>query len=466
MTEPWKEWEGETVNGEFPLRQYLGGSDHSVVFLTQLGERESQNAAIKLVPADPRNAELQLSRWKLAAELSHPHLMRIFRMGRCRLGEMELLYVVMEYAEEDLSQILPHRPLTPAEARQMLKPVLDALAYVHGKGFVHGHIKPGNIMAIADQLKVSTDGLCRMGESGGGRGKPSVYDPPETAREGMSAAGDIWSLGMTLVEALTQRLPVWERMGDGEPFLPETLPAPFLDIARHCLRRDPQHRWTVAGLMTRLEPTSNASQQPMIARPQKAFAKSRYIVPTVAVGLVLAAMLAVPRLFNRHSETQPAPSVAFEQAKVRPKPGKRPVTPDTGQPAQRTVDKKQGSSDTASSPTSLQSAREANTPAGALVQGEVADQVLPDVPQKARDTIRGTVRVSVRVHVDPLGSVVGEEFDSSGPSKYFADLALQAARDWEFEPPTVDGRNVSSEWVLRFEFTRTATKVVPVQAAP
>src|SRR2546422_5502149 len=148
----------------------------------------------------------------------------------------------MEYAGEDLSQMLPHRPLTPAEARDMLAPALDALAYVHGKGFVHGHMKPANIMAIDDQLKLSSDGLCRMGESTGGRRKLRVYDPPEAARGTISPAGDVWSLGMTLVEALTQRLPVWGGKEHGEPALPETVPVPFLDLARHCLRRDPERR--------------------------------------------------------------------------------------------------------------------------------------------------------------------------------------------------------------------------------
>jgi hypothetical protein len=75
MTESWKNWEGQVADGQFHLRQYLGGSDHSAVFLT---ERESQKAAIKFIPADPDNAETQLSRWRQAAKLSHPHLLRIF----------------------------------------------------------------------------------------------------------------------------------------------------------------------------------------------------------------------------------------------------------------------------------------------------------------------------------------------------------------------------------------------------
>src|SRR5712692_4604936 len=312
MTDAWKQWEGQVVNGEFPLRQYLGGSEHSAVFLTEHGER-LQKAAIKLIPADPATAELQLSRGKLAAELSHPHLICLFQMGRCQLGGMELLYAVMEYAEEDLSHILPHRTLTPAEARDMVEPVLDALAYAHGQGFVHGHIKPANVMAIGDQLKISSDGLCRTGQSSGGLGEAGVYDPPEAAGGEISPAGDVWSLGMTLVEALTQRLPIWERTVRGEPVLPETIPAPFLDIARHCLRRDPQLRWTVADITARLQQPVPVPvpvpQKQTTARPREVSAKWRYIVPTAAGALVLAAMLAGPRLLNRRQETQRAPSI-------------------------------------------------------------------------------------------------------------------------------------------------------------
>jgi TonB family protein len=471
MTEAWKHWEGQVLNGEFHLRQYLGASEHSAVFLTEHWERGLQKAAIKLIPADPGNAELQLSRWRLAGKLSHPHLIRLFQMGRCQLGNRELLYLVMEYGEVDLSQILPDRPLTPAEARDTLKPTLDALAYVHGKGFVHGHIKPANIMGVDDQLKLSSDGLCRMGESSGGLGTPGVYDPPEAASGTISPAGDVWSLGMTLVEALTQRPPVWERTGEGGPLLPQTLPAPFFDIARHCLCRDPQRRWTVAKIVARLQPASpvpplRVPKQQMSARPQMAFAKWPYIFPTVAVVLVLAAMLAGTRLLNRHPETQRAPSIPSEQPSVQPKPEQGPVTRETGLSTQKTSKEKQSSSGTAPSPTSLRSGAGGKIPTGVLVQGEVLQEILPDVPQKARDTIRGTVRVSVRVAVDPGGSVVGATLDSPGPSEYFANLALQASRRWEFWPAEVDGRYVSSEWILRFEFKRTATEAFPVQAAP
>ena len=92
-------------------------------------------------------------------------------------------------------------------------------------------------------------------------------------------------------------------------------------------------------------------------------------------------------------------------------------------------------------------------------------QVLPAAPQSALNTIRGAVRVGVRVQVDASGKVVGADLDSAGPSKYFANLAMKAARDWAFAPAKVGGQNASSEWILRFEFAQDGTTVTPVPAA-
>jgi len=236
MSRDWKQWEGRVVNGSFPLRQYLGGSDRSVVFLTERRGREPQRAAIKLITVDPANTAKQLAQWEFATKLSHPHLLRLFETGSCQLDNAVLLYVVMEYAEENLAQILPQRSLTPAEARDLLEPALDALAFIHGKALVHGRLKPSNIMAAQDQLKLSSDSLVGAGDLMGVT-RLGAYDAPELASGKISPASDSWSLGMTLMETLTQRIP--SRDGMTEP-MPETVPAPFMGIAHCCLRRDPE----------------------------------------------------------------------------------------------------------------------------------------------------------------------------------------------------------------------------------
>src|SRR5437879_4550073 len=166
MPKAWKEWEGRVINKEFRLGEYLGGSERAGVFMTQYGP-ESLKAAVKLFPVgswDPETAEAELARLRSARGLSHPHLLQILEAGRTTLDDSDIIFVVMEYADEDLSQILPNRPLRAEEIREMLGPALEALSYLHGKGLVHARLKPANVMAIGDQLKLSSDGISAAGQ--------------------------------------------------------------------------------------------------------------------------------------------------------------------------------------------------------------------------------------------------------------------------------------------------------------
>jgi TonB family protein len=100
------------------------------------------------------------------------------------------------------------------------------------------------------------------------------------------------------------------------------------------------------------------------------------------------------------------------------------------------------------------------------VHGKVSRQVVPNVPPIARDTITGKVKVNVRVSVDASGKVSEAKLVAHGESKYFARLALEAARQWIFTPAQVDGQAVASEWTLRFQFGRAGTQVFPTEVRP
>jgi serine/threonine protein kinase len=284
----WKSWAGRTVDGKFPLRQYLGGSDHSAVFLTERPGKPSSKAAIKLIAADGANVERQLSRWRDAAQLSHAHLMRIEEAGRCRIDNTQLLYVVMEYAEEDLSQILPQRPLAPAEVTDLLPPVLDALSYLHAKGFVHGRIKPSNVEAIGEQLKLSADQVIPSTDSNSDCRRRDAYDAPETAAGIVSPAGDIWSVGVTLVAALTQNVAFAEEGSTNSRDVPGTVPEPFRGIARECLHLDPKRRCSIAEIQARLQP---AGRSVPATPPPPAPARSPGKRGSIAAALLVIALL-------------------------------------------------------------------------------------------------------------------------------------------------------------------------------
>jgi TonB family protein len=81
---------------------------------------------------------------------------------------------------------------------------------------------------------------------------------------------------------------------------------------------------------------------------------------------------------------------------------------------------------------------------------------MPDVSRVIQNRIRGHIHVTVRVLVDPAGNVVGQLLENSGPSRYFARLAGDAAGDWKFAPADTRDRRV---WKLQFEFTRGGATV-------
>jgi TonB family protein len=82
------------------------------------------------------------------------------------------------------------------------------------------------------------------------------------------------------------------------------------------------------------------------------------------------------------------------------------------------------------------------------------NEVIPDVPRSALDTIRGTVRVSVRVNIDEEGAVLAAIADDPGPSRYFERLAVEASKKWTFTPADSEEQRIM---LVKFNFTRAGT---------
>ena len=81
-------------------------------------------------------------------------------------------------------------------------------------------------------------------------------------------------------------------------------------------------------------------------------------------------------------------------------------------------------------------------------------EAIPDVPRSARETIRGTIRVSVRVIVDKDGTVLAATAADPGPSRYFERLAIEASNKWTFAPTDSEAQRIVR---VRFNFTRAGT---------
>ncbi|MFL6605546.1 MAG: protein kinase domain-containing protein [Steroidobacteraceae bacterium] len=313
-TEVWTEWESQVVNGVFPLRRFLGGSDHSAVFLSEYKAANLPDVAIKFVAADSLHAEAaQLVQWGTAVTLSHPHLIRLYDVGRCQFKGRGFLFVVMEYAEQNLAQILPGRTLTPNEARELVLPTIDALAFLHRNQLAHGQLKPSNFLVVNDQLKLASDTVRPIGSSANGT-RTSLYHPPELQDAGFSTAGDVWGLGITLLEALTQRAPMWADERAETVALPPGFPLPFVHTVRRCLSRTPANRPSIAELESQYKPVSQAHVTAAPQPPQRETTREttppqksvnrRSPLPGIAAVLLIALGAWVGfRLFQQHSNS-------------------------------------------------------------------------------------------------------------------------------------------------------------------
>jgi serine/threonine protein kinase len=563
MTEDWtKEWERRIVNGVYPLRRFLGRSNHSVVFLTECTAQNVPQAAIKILPAHRALAEAQLAHWRRVATLSHPHLMRLHDAGRCQLGGHNFLFVVTDLAEQNLAQILPGRPLTAEEVRDLLPATLDALAYLHGQNLVQGGLKPTNFLVVDDRLKLASDTIRPAGERAANTARPSRYDPPEAKNGGESTAGDIWGLGITLVEALTQTPPAWSRESSDSVSLPDNLAPEFVDTVEQCLNRDPGRRPSIAELAVLFELAPPAAPPPAptpalietpppIATPEPATASATLptterpaprATPPAAVmpppastpapveappaavmpppASTPAPVEAPPSAASRPSAIPPPLAVASPSAAARaptaappppaaPRPSVAPrppvapsppaatpppiVTPVASEPSASTVsiqiprekrflitatavgivtlcavwavvhlfhthtEVRPTTSMTRPSPPAVSPPAAAEKPkasSAAPLPSSVLHQEMPEVSHSARGTIRGDIKISVRVIVDRSGNVVATTLDHRASSKYFARAALDAAEKWQFAEAT---DQTSRVWLLRFEFTRAGT---------
>lgn len=450
------QWEGRTIDGRYTLGQFLGHGENSAVFLTNW---EGRPAAIKLLHVEPGKADAQLAQWRAAAKLEHPNLIRIFAMGRCELDALPLLYLAMEYADEDLSQVVPHRSLSVEETRQMLAPALSALEFLHKQGFVHAHLKPSNIMAVSDCLKLSSDGLLRAGAKD--EIAPGPYDPPERLSGVVSPAGDVWSLGMTLIEVLTGRRPAVG--ADARP--PGDLPEPFATIVRHALERDARERWTVPQISKYLADPGGATVAP--AEP----VRRKRIAPMGVWILLGVIVVVVAGVLIRQTDTSAPPTATpTSVAKTPDAPPVQAEAPKAGPPkpgkAAQKEERKPKAEPVAEAPKPEAQEKPVSEAAPAVDDAGAPGQPTPDVTGQARSTIRGKVKLSIRVDVNPAGAVTDAKIEGPGGGRYFSDLALKTVRQWKFEPVTVNGSQTGQRWRVRFEFLRTGTKVQRQRLSP
>jgi TonB family protein len=315
-------------------------------------------------------------------------------------------------------------------------------------------LKPSNVLVVGEQVKLASDTIGPASDVANNGSASAVtlspYQPPEASSG--TAAGDVWSLGVMTCEALSRRRPAGLHAVAGSIVLPPDIPSTFGEMISKCLSRKPEDRPDVARLQAwqkggelgkapspasmRLVIRAEIMPPDEITAPVELEARWRPGRLIIAAAVLLA-IVAVGIYFLVPGETPPeangpvaASRVAAEVPRAEPAPAAAP---------------------------SPSPAMEAPPPAPAArtTAGDSAiNEVTPVVPRSASQTIRGTIRVSVRVIVDKDGNVMAATAEDPGPSRYFERLSLEAAKKWVFAPAETGDKRLM---LVKFNYTRSGT---------
>jgi len=205
---------GDVIDG-FTLRRSFRASDR--IWLTA---RQGDSFVLKFAPREA--AQNESARNIFQCEIWHATQIQAEFFPAAFVPEnATACYYALEYINAPtLKQfITKHNPLTPPQAVELARFVLRAEQFLLRHDFVHGDLKPENILVLRenDSLRFKLIDLGSVSEIfslQGRAGTPSYLAPERFTGAAMTERTEIFSLGITLYEALTGKLPY----GEVEPF--------------------------------------------------------------------------------------------------------------------------------------------------------------------------------------------------------------------------------------------------------
>jgi eukaryotic-like serine/threonine-protein kinase len=200
------------VAGRYRLLGRLGAGGMADVWCaedTMLNRRVALKFLHERFAQDEQFVERFRREASAAAGLQHQNVVGVFDRGTYDGTH----YIAMEYVEGASLKDLIERGLSVGEAVEIVRQVLAGARYAHSRGIVHRDLKPQNVLVDGEgRARVTDFGIARAGASeitqtGSVLGTAQYLSPEQAQGLPVTAASDIYSIGVLLYEALTGRVP-------------------------------------------------------------------------------------------------------------------------------------------------------------------------------------------------------------------------------------------------------------------
>ncbi len=240
----WMSLLGKTLDGGYELKEVVEAEQERVLFRVRVLGDYTLKALARFYVADQSTAESQAGVWesirffRRKTNLSVP-----LGAGTLNIDGSTVAYLVFQNPDETLAEVIASRALLPDEASEVLRSVAAGLESLHANGFVHGNVSTREVLAVADSIQLSTECIRHANASPLLDRKSARYLAPESGTENTTFASDVWCLGATLFEALTQK-----KYEAGLFEEAAALKHPMGALVSSCLDPDPEKRCKLADL--------------------------------------------------------------------------------------------------------------------------------------------------------------------------------------------------------------------------
>ena len=259
---------GQTFEDRYTIVNVIGIGGMATVY-GAYDQVTGRSVAIKMMNKklehNARQIRLFINESTALSLLSHPNIVQVYNTAITNSTK----YIIMEYVEGiTLKKHIDHRGALPErEVLYYATQILSALEYIHSKGIVHCDIKPQNIILLQNgSIKVADFGIARLDamldrskeKSDTALGTVYYVSPEQAQGKAPRAESDLYSLGVMLYEAMTDRLPFYNESAtevakmqiSKEPTPPsvyrQDISVGLEQIILRAMEKNPKKRYTTA----------------------------------------------------------------------------------------------------------------------------------------------------------------------------------------------------------------------------